>query len=112
MERLDISKRSIVGLGLLAALVVGGSAALVLRNVDEVQVCQTDVCNDYTRAEYNQLKVDLITKLNSKEEMTWDEFQALVAIMDREVKQRGTLRIRNVRNIKDLELKISNALIE
>ena len=108
----SMSQRTIIGLGLLAAIAIGGGSALILRNPDEVRVCHRDTCNTYTRTEYNTLKADLVTKWANREELTWEEFQSLVAIMDREAKQRGGIKVMNVRGQGGLRSKISNFLTQ
>lgn len=81
---------------LIGAAVVAGSMGIVVSALT-VKICtQQAGCETFTLIEYSNTREYLADKYLNKEEFTMYEYQAFVAIMDRELKRRNKATLKNV----------------
>ena len=92
--------------GIIGTAIVGGGLAVSTLKDTNVQVCTEKGCNTYTKDEYKQAKTFLADKYLNGTEMTYDEYQAFVGLLNHEIKQKGKLEIAN---FKGDEAKIKQA---
>lgn len=81
--------------GIIGTAIVGGGLAISTLKDTNVQVCTEKGCNTYTKDEYKQAKTFLADKYLKGDEMTWEEYQAFVGLLNHEIKQSGKLTITN-----------------
>jgi len=58
--------------------------------------------------EYDQVKEYLLTKYENEEVFTLQEWQTLTQVVDYEIKKKDKLKLKDIKNIKDLSLKIKD----
>lgn len=63
-----------------------------------------------SKDEQKQAKIYLADKYNNGEEMTWDEYQAFVKLVDTEIKKTGKLEVKDVKGEADIKQAISNLM--
>jgi len=61
-------------------------------------------------SEQKQAKTYLADKYNNGEEMTWDEYQAFVKLVDVEIKKTGKLEVKDVKGEGDIKQALSDLL--
>lgn len=99
---------------LVGAAGLVASAIILLVTPTTVEICQPDGrCDTFTREEYRLVKAelaDLVEVNGPSEPLTWEKYQALVKIVDREIKANGSLKISNVRGEDDIKNAINSLL--
>lgn len=87
-------KRIPVIAGIAATLAIG--ASLVIKFTDtNVELCTDKGCQTMTKAEYKEGKTYLADKYLNGEEMTFDEYNLFVQVLDKEIKANKGLEIKD-----------------
>lgn len=87
------------------------ASAVILVTPTTVDICQPDGrCDTFTKEEYRLVKGELADLVEADEPLTWEEYQAFVKIVDREIKANGRLEIANVRGDGDIKNAINSLL--
>lgn len=97
----------------VTALVAIAMSASIAFWPESVKLCEPNgTCLTLSRSEYAELKTTLRDKVARGEKLTWEEYGAYVKIVDYEIKQRGGVRIKNVKSREDITKAINNLLTE
>jgi|CXWL01.1.fsa_nt_gi hypothetical protein len=93
----------------ILALVAG--AVIFSQSGDQLSLCGRDGrCRAVSTVEYKELKTSLAGKLEKREEFTFDEYETLTAVLDREVK--GGVTFTNIVSSDDLRQRLAQKLYE
>lgn len=76
---------SAAGLILVSVMATAGIISIIPRG-EVLEICG-DECQIFSEVEYRSLKNHLGEKLRTQEPMTWQEYQALVTLLNREAKR-------------------------
>lgn len=79
-----------------------------------IRICWVDngnqVCKNFTRNEYQNIKLSLIEKVERKEPLTFSEYYLLISIYDFEVKNRGKLELYGIQSLEQIMSALNQAV--
>lgn len=88
--------------GIVGTLAIGSAVAVKFIDTG-VQFCDGKDCKTITQEQYAQVKTGLADKYLNGQEMTWEEYQTFVKVLDTEIKKNGGLEVRDVKSDDDIK---------
>lgn len=98
----------------LAAVAVIAVVTIASQIGDNLELCDSgkDKCELLTTQEYTALKLDLAGKLDRNDALGWNEYQTLIAVMDREAKAKSGWTFSNISSNDELRKQLAKKLYE
>lgn len=109
----DVSKFSVIIDA--SASIVGIIGALALVSIvflpTQIQICTADgICRIFTKTEYETQRSDLATKYENGTAVSFQEYQTFVAILDKEIKKKGTQTFTDITDKDVMRKKVADFL--
>ena len=103
----DLVDISATAVGILGVI----SLVSIVFSPTNIKICTSDdVCRIFTKSQYETERNDLATKYENNTPVSYQEYRTFIAMLDQEIKKRGSVAFADVTDNDVLRKKIANFL--